>query len=85
MRLLISICFFWFGLGFSAFSMAQDQAASETAKSQPTEKTTKPKAPSEKADTDVVEDEFDIDEFFKQGEENAKEGSSCQSPPEPIS
>lgn len=37
------------------------------------------------SEKDVVErEEFDLDKFFKQGEENAKNGSSCEKPPEPV-
>ena len=44
------------------------------------------KAPKSKpADTKPKADEhIDLDAFFKRGEENAKKGSSCRAPAEPI-
>ena len=44
------------------------------------------KAPKSKpADTKPKADEhIDLDAFFKSGEENAKKGSSCRAPEEPI-
>jgi len=75
MRFLMSICFFCLSVGFSAVCVAQDtKADAESSKNAPTEETTKSESPPK--DAEEVDEPFDIDGFFKQGEENAKKGSS---------
>ena len=83
MRSFISIWIVCLGLGFAVFSTAQDKSTdNESSKQAPTEETAKSESKSQ--DTEIVDAPFDIDEFFKQGEENAKNGSSCQKSPDPI-
>ena len=83
MRSFISIWVVCFGLGFAVFSTAQDKSTdNESSKQAPTEETAKSESKSQ--DTEIVDEPFNIDEFFKQGEENAKNGSSCQKSPDPI-
>jgi len=83
MRFVMLICFLGLSLGFSVICAAQDNKA-ETGSSQtaPKEETTKSDKSSQEAET--ADEPFDIDGFFKQGEENAKKGSSCQKAPDPI-
>jgi len=81
MRLLIWICFFCFGLALSPLSIAQDK----NVKAEPRQETSPKEAGKpEERQTENVDEAFDIDEFFKQGEENAKNGSSCHKAPEPV-
>lgn len=89
MRFLILVCFLTFSSSLSFVSTAQDKAESNTADSQSSqhqsaEDTAKSneEAGSEKVMTESKE--FDLDSFFKQGEESAKKGSSCEKPTAPI-
>ncbi len=88
MRLFILVCCLTFTASLSFVSTAQDETvSSKKARAQSSE--SKPSSENSKTDkkteTQKVEDEsFDLDSFFKQGEENAKNGPSCSKPPDPV-
>ena len=64
---------------FAIPATAQDKAkTAEKAESLKTKKAVP------KHDEKAVEETIDLDVFFKKGEENAKKGSSCDKPAEPI-
>jgi len=84
MRLIMCICFLCLGLSVSAASAGQDKTdKSETLEKAPTEKTAKPQD-SDTAKTGSTDEPFDLDSFFKQGEENAEKGTNCEKAPEPV-
>jgi len=84
MRLVICISFLFFGLSFSVVSAGQDSpTVAVTSEKAPTEKSAKSEDSSE-AQTEAVNEPFDLDSFFEQGEENAEKGSNCEKAPEPI-
>ena len=95
MRLFILVCCLTFAASLSFVSTAQDetvtskkaQAQSSENKSSGENSKTYNKTKGEKTETQQAETEdesFDLDSFFKQGEENAKNGPSCTKPPDPI-
>ena len=95
MRLFILVCCLMFAASLSFVSTAQDETvASKKAQAQSSENKpsgenskTRQNTDGEKSETQQAETEgesFDLDSFFKQGEENAKNGSSCTKPPDPI-
>lgn len=96
MRLLISVCIFTLVSCLSFASHAQDKWAqdkavetqadeTQTSKSQPIEKTAKPSGEDRSKKVEAEDNSFDMDSFFKQGEDNAKTGHGCGRSPEPIS
>lgn len=95
MRLFILVFCMMFAGSLSFASTAQDetvtskkaQAQSSENKSSGENSKTRQNTDGEKSETQQAETEtesFDLDSFFKQGEENAKNGPSCSKPPEPI-
>lgn len=67
-------------LGVFAIPAAAQDKAKDAKKAQP-QKTEKP-AP--KQGDNTVQDSIDLDSFFKKGEENAKNGASCNKPAKPA-
>jgi len=66
-------------LSLVSFTMSlTTQAQTAPPKKEPAKEA--PKAEAE----EKVEDTIDLDAFFKKGEENAKKGSSCEKPADPI-
>jgi len=76
-----------FGFSFTAQAQTtapQDSAAeSEQPKTEASEQTQKSDS-EPKTENSAVKEPIDIDEFFKNGEENAKKDFSCNKPSEPI-
>ena len=82
---LISVLSFGFSFAAHAQTTApQDKAAeSESSETETSEQTQKADSQPEAEDS-AVREPIDIDEYFKNGEENAKKGFSCNMPSEPI-
>lgn len=96
MRLLILVSFVTLASCLSFGAIAQDEAAkAEIYEVQPTknqppeiqsrEKTEEPSNSDSSETADPENENFDLDSFFKQGEENSKKGFGCQRAPDPIS
>lgn len=86
MRLFILVSFVAFASSFSFASMAQDKAAdTKPPKTQSIEDTAKRSDKDRTEKVDAEDESFDLDSFFKTGEDNAKNGHGCERPPEPIS
>jgi len=87
MRLVIVTCFLCLGLGVSHDSLGQDvKAESQVSKKTISEETTQTETSKKTTDDtfDKKNESFDLDSFFKQGEENAKKDSNCEKTPEPV-
>lgn len=83
MRKIFALTFISFSLFICGASLGQVQ--SEPSKEAPktdAPKTAQPQSGNRAKDT--VEDAIDLDRFFKKGEENAKNGASCDKPAEPA-
>lgn len=71
-------------------STAQDKTVSskgaeaQSFEDKPSGENSKTHNKTETQQAETEDESFDLDSFFKQGEENAKNGSSCTKPPEPI-
>ncbi len=66
----------------AAFAQMQSDPSEDTPKSD-APKTTQ--SQSGEKTSEKVDSEFDLDEFFKKGEENAQNGASCEKPAAPAS
>ena len=75
MRIILSLF-----ISLFAFSFAAQSKTPPTKKDAPKEATKT--APSESQEK--TPETIDLDAFFKKGEENAKKGSSCDKPADPI-
>ena len=75
------LCLFLFSSGAAFSAQAQIAAQDTPAENEPKKQTSKPIKPDVKEE---VQDGFDLDNFFKKGEENAKNGASCDKPSEPA-
>jgi len=65
------------------FSFSAQAQTSDSKKAPTKEAAEAPKQKPANAKT-KVDESIDLDAFFKKGEENAKNGSSCNKPAEPI-
>ena len=84
---LISVLSFGFSFAAHAQTSApQDKTAESESESSEKDASEQPqKADSQpEAEDSAVREPIDIDEYFKNGEENAKKGFSCNMPSEPI-
>jgi len=83
--LLASILSLCFSFAAHAQTSAPQDSASESERSQTEMGEQTEKADSQpEAEDSAVREPIDIDEFFKNGEENAKKDFSCNKPSEPI-
>ncbi|MDB2437083.1 hypothetical protein N9W89_00060 [Hellea sp.] len=87
MRKILLISVLSFGFSFAAHAQTtapQDKTAeSESSETEPGEQPQTADSQPEAEDS-AVREPIDIDEYFKNGEENAKKGFSCNMPSEPI-
>ena len=71
------------GLGVISLSgFAALAQSTETDENQPDSQTEQ--QPQTNPKTNPKSEEFDLDEFFKEGEEQLEEGSRCEPPPKPM-
>lgn len=75
------LCLFFFSLGLSLTAQAQTVTQEKAPEKGPTKETSKPVQPEAKKEAG---DGIDLDRFFKQGEENARNGASCDKPATPA-
>ena len=83
MRKIFGLIFvlFSFSICGEAFAQVQTEQSKDTPKND-TPETTQPQN-GDKA-TGKADSEINLDEFFRKGEENAKNGASCDKPAEPV-
>ena len=79
MRKVLCLLLFLFGVSLTA--QAQTAAQDKPLKKEPAKDASKPAKPETKEE---VQDNFDLDSFFKKGEENARNGASCDKPSAPA-
>ncbi|MEP3889872.1 MAG: hypothetical protein ABJN69_05345 [Hellea sp.] len=75
------VCLFLMSFGAACSAQAQIAAQDTPAENEPRKEASKPVKPEVKKD---VQDGFDLENFFKKGEENARNGASCDKPSEPA-
>ena len=84
MQKILSLSFIVISVLISGAALAQTKAQPpKDATKQDVPKTAQPQT--QDKTKEKVDDEIDLDGFFKQGEENAKNGASCNTPSAPVS
>ena len=81
MRKILYLFLFSFGASFTAqaqTTLQEKPPEKAPAKEAPTKEASKPETAEE------IEGSIDLDSFFKKGEENAKNGASCNKPAMPA-